>query len=142
MRYDNIIESIFEIDEKITDMMIPKLTLQPLVENSIYHGMKIKEGKKGILYVSARREDENIRITVSDTGTGMEQVKIDEMNALLTQYDESFGYGVRNVNKRIELLFGKEYGLHYLKNTSEGVTVEILLPYNTEARESILHGED
>ncbi len=141
MRYDNIIESIFEIDESITDLKMPKLTLQPLVENSIYHGMKIKEGKKGILYVSAQREGENIRITVSDTGTGMEQEKIDEMNSLLTLYDESFGYGVRNVNKRIELLFGKEYGLHYLKNESGGVTVEILLPYNTEAQESILRGE-
>lgn len=141
MRYDNIIESIFEIDESITDLMMPKLTLQPLVENSIYHGMKIKEGKKGILFVSAQREGDNIRITVSDTGTGMEQEKIDEMNSLLTLYDESFGYGVRNVNKRIELLFGKEYGLHYLKNESGGVTVEILLPYNTEAQESILRGE-
>lgn len=141
MRYDNIIESIFEIDESITDLMIPKLTLQPLVENSIYHGMKIKEGKKGILFVSAQKEEENIRITVSDTGTGMDQEKIDEMNSLLTQYDESFGYGVRNVNKRIELLFGKGYGLHYLKNEAGGVTVEILLPYNTEAQESILRGE-
>lgn len=142
IRYDNIIESVFEIDEEVTDTMIPKLTLQPLVENSIYHGMKIKEGKKGILFVSVKKKEDKVLITVSDTGTGMEEDKIHEMNLLLKQYDDSFGYGVRNVNKRIELFYGTEYGLHYLKNESGGVTVEILLPYDTNRKGSILRGEN
>lgn len=134
-RYDNIIESVFDIDHEIEDTKIPKLTLQPLVENSIYHGMKVQEGKKGTLFVSAGREKEHILITISDTGSGMDEKTIEEMNQKISEYEDTFGYGVRNVNKRIELLYGKAYGLHYLKNESGGVTVEIRVPYVTEIKE-------
>lgn len=134
-RYDNIIESVFDIDGEIEDTKIPKLTLQPSVENSIYHGMKVQEGKKGTLFVSAGREEEHILITISDTGSGMDEKTIEEMNQKISEYEDTFGYGVRNVNKRIELLYGKKYGLHYLKNESGGVTVEIRVPYVTEVKE-------
>lgn len=134
-RYDNIIESVFDVDSEIEDTKIPKLTLQPLVENSIYHGMKVQEGKKGTLFVSAGREEEHILITISDTGSGMDEKTIAEMNQKISEYEDTFGYGVRNVNKRIELLYGKKYGLHYLKNESGGVTVEIRVPYVTEMKE-------
>ncbi|MDO4339275.1 MAG: sensor histidine kinase [Eubacteriales bacterium] len=140
MRYDNIIGSEFDIDSSVEDAMIPKLTLQPLVENSIYHGMKLKEGKKGTLFITAKRDGEDVLITVSDTGTGMNQQQIDEMNQHLSEYEDSFGYGVRNVNKRIELLYGKGFGLFYLKNESGGVTVKIRIPYVTEVKDNILGG--
>lgn len=71
----------------------------------------------------------------------MTQEQIDEMNQCLSEYDEGFGYGVRNVNKRIELLYGQEYGLHYLSNEYGGVTVEIVLPYVTEVEPGILQGD-
>lgn len=141
MRYDDIIGSSIEIDPKCKEAMIPKLTLQPLVENSIYHGIKIKEGKQGNVSVSAVRKGNLVKILIEDTGTGMTQEQIDEMNQCLSEYDEGFGYGVRNVNKRIELLYGQEYGLHYLKNESGGVTVEIVLPYVTEVESGILQGD-
>ena len=141
MRYDNIIGSEFSIDESATDAKIPKLTLQPLVENSIYHGMKVKEGKTGTVFIRVLRKQENVLITLADTGTGMSQQQIDEMNAQLSTYEESFGYGVRNVNKRIQLLYGEEYGLYYLRNESGGVTVEITLPYVTEVKNDVLRGE-
>lgn len=140
MRYDNIIGSVYDIDEGVKNAMIPKLTLQPLVENSIYHGMKVKEGKKGTIFITVKREKTDILITVSDTGTGMTQQQIDEMNQHLSEYEDSFGYGVRNVNKRIELLYGKGFGLFYLKNESGGVTVKIHIPYVTEIEENILGG--
>lgn len=121
--------------------MIPKLTLQPLVENSIYHGIKIKQGKDGSISLRVTRQEEVVKIILADTGTGMTQAQIDEMNQQLSEYDESFGYGVRNVNKRIELLYGMGYGLHYLKNSSGGVTVEIRIPYVTEVQEEMIQGE-
>ena len=120
--------------------MIPKLTIQPLVENSIYHGIQVKQGKKGSIYLNAARQGENVKIVLVDTGTGMTQEQIDEMNQHLSEYDESFGYGVRNVNKRIELLYGEKYGLHYLKNIFGGVTVEICIPYITEVQEDVMQG--
>ena len=141
MRYDDIIGSGFDVEEAASDVMIPKLTLQPLVENSIYHGIKVKEGKTGSLFLKVRKRSSDVLITLADTGTGMSQQQIDEMNQHLSEYDDSFGYGVRNVNKRIELLYGEEYGLYYLRNESGGVTVEIRLPYVTQVEDGIIRGE-
>lgn len=141
MRYDNIIGSEIVVESQVEESLIPKLTLQPLVENSIYHGMKVKEGKTGTLYLTAYKEGDEVVIKVSDTGTGMSQEQIDEMNEQLSRYEDSFGYGVRNVNKRIELLFGEGYGLYYQKNDSGGVTVVIHLPYLTEIKKNTAGGE-
>ena len=141
MRYDHIIGSEISLNEECRDAMIPKLTLQPLVENSIYHGIKVKQGKEGSISLRAVRQGDDVKIILADTGTGMTQKQIDDMNQHLSEYDESFGYGVRNVNKRIELLYGAGYGLHYLKNSSGGVTVEIHIPYVTEVQDEMLQGE-
>ncbi len=141
MRYDNIIGSEIVVEPGVEESLIPKLTLQPLVENSIYHGMKVKEGKRGTFYLTAYRNEDEVVIKVSDTGTGMSQDAIDEMNEQLSRYEDSFGYGVRNVNKRIELLFGEGYGLYYQKNDSGGVTVVIHLPYLTEIKKNTAGGE-
>ena len=141
MRYDDIIGSEFDVEEAASDVMIPKLTLQPLVENSIYHGIKVKEDKTGSLFLKVRKRSSDVLITLADTGTGMSQQQIDEMNQHLSEYDDSFGYGVRNVNKRIELLYGEEFGLYYLRNESGGVTVEIRLPYVTQVEDGIIRGE-
>lgn len=141
MRYDNAIESVFEADSSVGDAMIPKLTLQPLIENSIYHGMRIEEGKTGTVFVTVKKDGKDILIFVSDTGTGMEQKKIEEMNKNLSEYEESFGYGVRNVNRRIEILYGEQYGLHYSVNEWGGVTVEVRFPYATEVDDNVLRGE-
>ena len=140
MRYDHIIGSEISLGEECAGAMIPKLTLQPLVENSIYHGIKVKQGTEGSITLRAERQGEIVKIILADTGTGMTQAQIDEMNQHLSEYDESFGYGVRNVNKRIELLYGDGYGLHYLKNPSGGLTVEIRIPYVEEVQEELMRG--
>lgn len=128
IRYDNIISSTIDIEEDCKKVLIPKITLQPLVENSIYHGIKIKEGKRGELKISASKTGRDTFIVLEDDGTGMSEEQIRNMNNSISEYDKDFGYGIRNVNKRIEILFGKEYGLHYSKNEAGGVTVTIRLP--------------
>lgn len=133
MRYGNIIESDFNMDPQFENVLIPKMTLQPLVENSIYHGIKVKDGYKGKISIRAYQRGDDIIIAVADNGAGMEQKKIDEINNSLSRHYESFGYGVRNVHKRIEILYGEGYGLFYRRNDTGGITVEIRLKLKKEA---------
>ncbi|HCW54353.1 MAG TPA: two-component sensor histidine kinase [Clostridium sp.] len=128
MRYSHIVESGFVIEEECMNVMIPKMTLQPLVENSIYHGMRIKENYTGRIEIKAEAKENYALISVEDTGVGMDENEINILNNSLNSFDKENGYGVKNVNKRIAIIFGREYGLHYLKNSYGGITVEIKLP--------------
>ena len=128
MRYGDIIKSVNDIDECYYNVRIPKMTLQPLVENCINHGINVKEGHKGTIILKAKEADGCVIVSVEDSGTGMAQEKIDEINHSLSDYEETLGYGVQNVHKRIQLLFGEQYGLHYRQNDLGGITVEIRLP--------------
>ena len=123
-----------EMDDDCRKFLIPKITLQPLIENSIYHGMKVKEGRKGEIKITIRKKDDDVIIVVADNGTGMSDEQIRTMNNSISNYDKDFGYGIRNVNKRIEILFGKGYGLHFDKNDTGGVTVTIRLPAQKEKK--------
>ena len=128
MRYGDIIEMELHIPDELHTLRIPKMTLQPLVENSIYHGIRVKEGKKGKVEITAKTDGKDAWIIVSDSGTGMGKSEIEEMNRSISVHDDSFGYGVRNVNKRIELMFGRPYGLRFTANENGGVTVIVRLP--------------
>jgi len=134
MRYDNIIRSVIDIDESCRDVQIPKITLQPLVENSIYHGIKVKEGRMGELRIKAFKEENDVFIEVTDNGKGMPDDQIEKLNKAISDFETDMGYGVRNVNRRIKILFGHEYGLHYERNESGGITVKIRLPYRKAMR--------
>lgn len=132
MRYDGIVRTDFAVDDALGDILIPKMTLQPLVENAIYHGIKVKSGRTGQVTIRALEWKDKVTVVVEDTGVGMEQERIDEINNSISVHDEGFGYGVRNVHKRIEILFGKGYGLFYRRNSAGGVSVEISLPKTRE----------
>ncbi len=134
IRYENIIDSEINADNNCQDILIPKITLQPLVENSIYHGIKVKDGFKGKITINAKSSEEDVYIIVEDNGTGMSEKQIEEMNNSISEYDKDFGYGIRNVNKRIEILYGKEYGLHYEKSSSGGVIVIVHLPVHMKQK--------
>lgn len=127
-RYGNIITYSVDVPDHLLGIQIPKLTLQPLVENSIYHGIRVKEGLQGEIRVSAYETEDGYYIEESDNGLGMTDADIDAMNASISDYSRDFGYGVRNVNRRIELYFGSGYGLKYSRNASGGITTTIHLP--------------
>lgn len=128
MRYSDIVSLVLDIDENISNVLIPKMTLQPLVENSIYHGIKVKAGLKGEILIKGKIKEQFVIISLCDTGVGMNQKEIDEINNSISVFDESKGYGLKNVNKRIEMTFGNEYGLYYWINESGKTTVDITLP--------------
>lgn len=129
LRYDNVAEFENDIEEKWMEIEIPKMTLQPLLENSIYHGLQKKNKKtKGLIMISIREIEEGVELSVADNGNGMTEDEISEMNRTITVFEEKYGYGIRNVNRRIQLLYGENYGLVYRRNGTGGVTVLIRLP--------------
>lgn len=132
----------YEDDDEMESLscMIPKLTLQPIVENSIYHGLEEKVGK-GRLVIRIARLRERLLITISDDGVGMEPEKLEELNWKMSkasmddvqvQGEKQGGIAVVNVNNRIKLLFGEEYGLYFYSTQGIGTDVEITLPVLTE----------
>lgn len=127
-----------DIDPDLEDAVVPNFILQPILENSLLHGLKNK-GYRGKVTVTAKKSDRQkdcMEIEVSDTGSGFDEgvkSKIDEMlEHCDKQKPKIDSIGILNVQKRIRLLCGKEFGLHYTENTDGGVTAHILLPFLPE----------
>jgi two-component system sensor histidine kinase YesM len=133
MRYRDILDYKIEVDEDILDGTILKLTLQPLVENALYHGIKNKRAG-GTITVRARRADDNqALIEVQDDGVGFTPAKLAQTQAAINDdagiisMQES-GFGLENVNRRIRLYYGKQYGLSVWSQYQEGTRVTVAIP--------------
>lgn len=122
--------------EKILKLNLPKLTLQPIVENSIFHGVERKIGK-GNIRIHLVLTPERLIITISDDGLGMDEDKLLELNQRLNgttleylkdDYDKRGGIALVNVNNRIKLIFGDEYGIYVYSRKNAGTDVEVTLP--------------
>ncbi|WP_239617609.1 cache domain-containing sensor histidine kinase [Cohnella mopanensis] len=131
-RYEYGFSIRWSIGEEVTSYLIPKITLQPLIENAIIHGV-INMGEDGEIIVSAHSEEENVIIAVEDNG--YKETDYAAINRLLVNEpsETTSGYGIKNVNKRIQLHFGKGYGLHYEPREPEGTKVIVLIPKRTSA---------
>jgi len=115
LRHGEEYEYIIDIkDMEIMDKYIPRLLLQPLVENAIYHGI-LKSQRKGLIIVKGYLKDGDIYFEIIDNGVGIDQERVEEINQILQgkkeAEDEKQYFGLRNVNQRIKLKFGKDYGL-------------------------------
>lgn len=130
LRYDNIIEYDIQIPEELMDYHLPKITLQPLVENAIYHGIRVKEGHRGKIKIYSNITETDLEIVVANDGVRMTQEEMIRINNLLVSQDISEGYGINNVNKRLQIEFGAGYGLGYRISDSdeECVLAIITLP--------------
>ncbi|WNQ12900.1 sensor histidine kinase [Paenibacillus aurantius] len=130
-RFKNGIRLELDIPEVLYDRKMPKITLQPLIENSIIHGILETESETGTIAIKGFLEDGKFMLEVRDDGVGLSDEKV---NAILKQStnDPFHGYGANNINKRIKLLYGYDYGLSYRKNDGPGVTAIISLPEVTE----------
>ena len=129
----------YDIDPDLGGAQVPNFILQPIVENSLLHGLKNK-GYRGAVTISAQRTDERrMEICVRDTGGGFAEGKKAAIDELLRDYAKQApkltgnSIGVLNVQKRIKLLCGREYGLWYTENPTGGVTAHLLLPMKEEA---------
>ena len=135
MRFKNRFEYSIDVDEEVLSYSSLKLMLQPLVENAIYHGMEFMDGD-GEIDVKVFKEDDSLYFTITDNGLGMSE----DMVEILLSKDfvpskKGSGIGVKNVNERIKLYFGSEYGLKVESEPDEGTKITIHLP-------AVVYGEN
>ena len=128
MRYKDKLEYEIEVDEDVLGKKIPKLVLQPLVENAIYHGIKYKE-TKGVVRVEGGRDGDRMILKVSDDGIGMTEEQLSKIFEKRETDTRKNGVGVLNVHERIQLYYGKEYGLRFRSEEGLGTIVEVHIPW-------------
>lgn len=130
IRYKDKLNYVIHVDESLYAIEVPKLILQPLVENAIYHGVKAKRGG-GTITITGVPEGENLVFTVQDDGAGMLQEKVEELNRRMSErsvLDEQKSFGLFYIRERIQLCYGKGYGVHVESALGEGTRVTITLP--------------
>lgn len=126
IRYSDILRYEISIPQELMDCMVPKLILQPLVENALYHGIKNRRGM-GMITVTGEEKDGNLLLRVTDNGAGMDEEQVRILQAGIYE-DKHTGLGLVNVHKRIRLYCGEPYGLSFESSVGKGSTVSVLLP--------------
>ena len=129
MRFDTlfIIENL--VSDDVLECKIIKMIIQPLIENSIYHGLSECDGN-GKIIIQGLKADKNLIITVSDNGTGIDEEQLVLLNDYINDRNECFnGIALRNINKRLKLNYGEEYGLEVTSILGKGTSMILTLPY-------------
>lgn len=134
IRYEDTFDYSFDIERDVLSCSVLKLILQPLVENSIYHGVKEKDGF-GHIEISARKDGEMIVLSVKDDGIGIEPQKVDEINNMFSSGVSTVGYGLHNVNQRLKFAFGAEGGLEIKSVAGHGTKVTVYHPVKHDETE-------
>ncbi|MCB8983519.1 MAG: sensor histidine kinase [Ardenticatenaceae bacterium] len=135
MRYRDILDFKIEVEEELLDSTVLKLTLQPLVENALYHGIKSKRNGGTIVVRAHAAENDNVLLEVQDDGVGFTPYKLAQIQDLLVQdlgevtLSEEGGFGLENVHKRIQLYYGQGYGLAIESHYRSGTRVAVKIPY-------------
>ncbi|WP_239618634.1 sensor histidine kinase [Cohnella mopanensis] len=127
MRFGGGIVLKHEVPEELMNREVPKIMLQPLIENSILHGIREKDSEEGTITIKAWKDRGDIIIQVEDDGVGMDEKQL--ANAMAGKSSKGTGgFGVRNIQERIVLFFGTSYGLTYVSQVGERTVVTIRLP--------------
>lgn len=126
IRYSDILKYELQVPEELKQYYVPKLILQPLVENALYHGIKNRRGI-GTIVISGKEDHGDILLTVSDNGAGMNEEQLRALRAGVYE-DRHTGLGLLNVHKRIRLYCGEPYGLFFASEKDKGTSVTIRLP--------------
>jgi two-component system sensor histidine kinase YesM len=132
MRYKDKLDFEIEVEDSILSYKTIKIILQPLVENSIYHGIKNKD-RAGLVRITGSRVGDKIVLSVIDNGIGMAPETLEALLQKPVSSEQGSGMGVNNVNQRIKLYYGEEYGLQYESEPDQGTTVHIWLPMREQS---------
>lgn len=125
-RYEDMISFTIDVSEDVKNCKVVKLILQPMVENAIYHGLE-KKGEKGTITVSIYRRNSILVYEINDDGNGSDEVEVSQL--LQKVGKDNRGFGIKNVNDRIKLYYGNDYGLEFHSSPGIGTKVIITQPY-------------
>jgi two-component system sensor histidine kinase YesM len=132
MRYRDIMDFKIEADEQVLNNTILKLILQPLVENALYHGIKNKRSGGTIVVRARQRDDSEVLLQVEDDGIGLTPERLARLQAELDDDSDAIklesGYAIGNVNKRIRLYYGRQYGLSFRSEYNKGTCATLVIP--------------
>jgi len=126
-RYKDILSYTIAIDPALRGTRLPKLTLQPLVENALYHGIKRKRGR-GCIRITSQVEGADVLLRIADDGAGMSPVRLEELSRAI-ESGERVGFGLAAVHERLRLQFGSPYGLTLASREGKGTTVTVRFPW-------------
>jgi two-component system sensor histidine kinase YesM len=152
MRYRDILDYKIEADSQVLEATILKLILQPLVENAIYHGIKNKRGGGTVTVRAYQKDKDRVFLEVEDDGIGFTRYKLDKVQHKLNDGSgelnldelnlEERGFGLENVNRRIKLYYGQEYGLSIESQYQVGTQVTLVIPLNhaLESSAAVVNG--
>ncbi len=127
MRFNNL-SLVIEVPEEIRKYSTLKITLQPIIENAILHGILCKDIKSGCVTITGTLQDNIIELIVSDDGIGMTEEKLEKLQRGEVGANSQNGYGLVNINKRIQLHYGEEFGLEFSSKYGEGTRVIVRIP--------------
>jgi Predicted signal transduction protein with a C-terminal ATPase domain len=131
LRYEGRMSISIEVPETMLHFSILKITIQPIVENAIQHGILRKKDKDGTILISGKIEGEDLVLVVADDGAGIEPERLERLrfgNAPIPGTDKGSGYGLRNVAERIKMYYGVEYGISVESSPESGTSVTIRVP--------------
>lgn len=131
IRYGENLQYVIAIESPEKEMLVPKMILQPLVENALIHGLEPKDGMKSLI-LTAVSDEETLTIILKDNGVGMTEEKIRYVlsggGKSKENSEKQHGVGIYNVHKRIQMNFGDQYGLRIISKPGEGTEIQIIVP--------------
>lgn len=132
MRYHDSISFVCDIPDELMEYQIPKLTLQPIIENSVLHGILETPSKTGTIVLTGWLEDSDIVLLISDDGVGIPPEKLQtlllENSYGITSASSGTNIAVYNTHRRLQILYGEKYGLKYSSEFGKGTDVELRIP--------------
>lgn len=131
LRYENLFKVVWDIDEDALSCIVLRLSMQPVIENAVYHGLKPMR-KNGVLTVRGFRADGKVAVVIQDNGVGIPKDELEKLNRELSEnpvtLDESGHIGIYNVNRRIKLIYGENYGVFVSSEENKGTIVRLIFP--------------
>jgi two-component system, sensor histidine kinase YesM len=139
IRFNDKFNIMFEIDDTILPTKIPKMILQPIVENAIYHGLEQKRGRGNLSFKGYILNENTVRIEICDDGKGINELDLQKIQFYLKEKDQQShtestinrGIGLMNIHQRIQLAYGENYGITIYSKEQEGTKVILVIPRTT-----------